>query len=202
MPTVSTGSLVTAVRDILDIEPGRSDSYTSSSGEPQRAEYSSAPEVAELLKVLGDRFSRMWDGAWAALTSGNPDGIRQAAHSARELLIQVLSVLAPDDSFSDEDCRLHGVKKPTRRMRVKRILGNGSDSDVEWVEKTGAALDATYEWFCAAAHSRTDATSHMSFEVRHLLTSLGGLLGFVLIRRPASQMMRRQLPVTWRLSTG
>src|SRR5437870_9240006 len=35
-------------------------------------------------------------GAWAAVTSGRPDSLRQASHSARELIDQMLKTGAPD----------------------------------------------------------------------------------------------------------
>jgi DNA-binding PadR family transcriptional regulator len=37
------------------------------------------------------------DGAWSAVYSSQPDALRQAAHSGRELIRQVLDRLAPDD---------------------------------------------------------------------------------------------------------
>ena len=39
-------------------------------------------------------------GAWAAVVSDRPDALRQAAHSARELIEQTLKTGAPDDAIT------------------------------------------------------------------------------------------------------
>ena len=39
-------------------------------------------------------------------------------------------------------------------MRVRRIIG--SDSKAEWIDKTAAALDSTYDVLAAESHNRQD----------------------------------------------
>lgn len=53
-------------------------------------------ELDELLMEVAPGLVELRDGAWRALTIRAEDSIRQAAHSARELISQVLRTLAPD----------------------------------------------------------------------------------------------------------
>jgi hypothetical protein len=62
----------------------------------------------------------MWHGAWDALVSDNPDRIRHTLVSVRELITQVLHMLAPDDqvrawSHSPEH---YYNGRPTRSARL------------------------------------------------------------------------------------
>jgi hypothetical protein len=54
-------------------------------------------ELDEWLHEIDPHLINIRQGAWAAVYSSQPDTIRQAAHSGRELIRQVLERLGPDE---------------------------------------------------------------------------------------------------------
>jgi Predicted pPIWI-associating nuclease len=78
------------------------------------------------LAAIDPRLVGVRRGVWAALGSGQPDAVRQAAHSARELVDQTLHELAPIDEvkaqrwFQPDKTSQSGV---TRRMRLATCDG-------------------------------------------------------------------------------
>jgi len=94
-------------------------------------------------------------GAWSAVYSENPDTVRQAAHSARELLRLVLKRLAPDDevrrtkSFEDKT-------EIRRRDRVTFIMksrvGRVSKSTRRVIEAQCNLVEKLYDRLSAVAH--------------------------------------------------
>ena len=96
------------------------------------------------------------------LDAMHPDSLRQAAHSARELIDQVLK-----DGVSDEEIRSQPGFQPdlssssgiNRRMRLKLLMrkhrGHLSDSELKVVEQAGDFVLATDVKLMAAAHSRS-----------------------------------------------
>ncbi len=100
-------------------------------------------------------------GAWAAVSSGRPDALRQAAHSARELIDQTLKVGAPEEAiiaspwFSPDKSSGSGV---TRRHRLRYLMqahrGNPSDSELKVAEQACELVLATDDRLKAIAHSR------------------------------------------------
>ena len=119
-------------------------------------------DLDEALLSINPNLLEMRRGAWAALSAAHPDSIRQAAHSARELIDQVLK-----EGVSDEEIRSEPGFRPdphsssgiTRRMRVKGLMrkhrGDVSDSDLKVVEEAGDFVLAIDEKLKAAAHSRS-----------------------------------------------
>jgi hypothetical protein len=113
------------------------------------------------LNKLDPHLVEIRDGAWAALNSKRPDSLRQAAHSARELLDQVLKTGAPDDEvrqrswFVADKSSKTGI---TRRMRVKvlqeKIRGNISESDTEVFERAAELVSSLSKSLTGEAHSR------------------------------------------------
>jgi hypothetical protein len=101
------------------------------------------------------------EGAWAAIATSRPDALRQAAHSARELIEQSLKIGAPDDAvratlgFAADPSSKSGV---TRRHRLKYLMlqnrGVASDSDLKIAEQACDLALATDEKLKAMAHSR------------------------------------------------
>jgi DNA-binding PadR family transcriptional regulator len=101
-------------------------------------------------------------GAWSALRAGRPDSLRQAAHSGRELMEQVLKATAPDGEVKDEPgFRADPGSKSgvTRRMRLrltmKKYLGDVSESDLDVVDAASELVLAVDNRLIALAHSRT-----------------------------------------------
>lgn len=179
IPTWTTSAYVGSVKNALvvhdyDLEEN---SYQESQlvlwGE--RVEWS-----AEVFQVLGPNFSSMWYGAWAVLESSNPDRIRQAAHSGRELLQQVLAKLAPDSAFTaSEVLNINNNGTATRKMRVRKILSGSSKSTVGWVDAVAKALDETYSQLAAISHDRDTFPRSTEKQLAGLLITLGGLLAFI-----------------------
>ncbi len=99
-------------------------------------------------------------GAWTAFASKNADSLRQAAHSARELIDQVLHLGAPDKEikaqreFQPDRSSKSGI---TRRMRLRFIMKSrnlSSESDLDIADKAINLVIALTDQLSAAAHSR------------------------------------------------
>jgi hypothetical protein len=130
-------------------------------------------DLDEVLLSINPNLLEMRRGAWAALSAGNPDSIRQAAHSARELIDQVIK-----EGVSDEEIRSEPGFRPdphsssgiTRRMRMKRLMrryrGDVSDSDLKVAEEAVDFVLAIDDKLKAAAHSRS---APVDVEVRESL---------------------------------
>ncbi len=133
------------------------------------------PKLEAYLKPLGQRFVDKWEGAWHTLYSQSKDRHSQATHSGRELLIQVLAYLAPDNVFTKEDCRKHGVDKPSRKMRIKHILDYDHQSAVEFIDSMATTLDRMYDVLVGEAHRRDD-NNHLDDTIVGQLAALGASL--------------------------
>lgn len=117
-------------------------------------------ELDAALFKLSPSFVDMRRGAWRAANSTLPDTQRQAAHSGRELVNQILHAVAPDEEVITQDgyqTRKDG-KGPTRRDRYKLAVkkrGRGwSDTDVEVIEKAVDLMEAQRTKLDGTAHSR------------------------------------------------
>jgi DNA-binding MarR family transcriptional regulator len=139
-----------------------------------------ATQLDDVFRALGPNHIAMWHGSWAVLDSHSPDRIRQAAHSGRELLMQVLAELAPDSVFGVAEIEKYGHQGTvTRKMRVKKILIGASESAVSWVDAVAKALEETYRRLVAASHDRGTYPRATEQQIAGLLYALGGLLSFV-----------------------
>lgn len=191
VPTTTTSSLVSSIRGIVESQVDLSEKNDSPHIESTRRDtyieqyYAMTPMLEPYLAPLGDRFIRKWHGAWQTLSSPSEDRCPQALHSARELLMQVLAELAPDNVFTAEDLARHNnAKKPTRRMQAKYILDN-SKTATDWVEKVAIAIDSTYDVLVSGAHSRDNKIPDDD-SIASLLIVLGGLLLFLSNNRDKS----------------
>lgn len=135
------------------------------------------------LKAISPELVEQRDGAWSAIASARPDALRQAAHSARELLVQTLKLAAPDSEVRAQAGFVpHPKSGVTRRHRLKFIMkkrGAVSDSEVALAEKACELVEAAHDKLVAEAHSRTtplltdvhDALSVAEIALRRVLTS-------------------------------
>ena len=131
-----------------------------------------------LLHDLGVDFCDMYEGAWHALLSSEADSLRQAAHSARELIDWTLRYLAPNSKFTAEEIAHYGHNgQPTRRMRARLILNQHSD-DAAYVDAMAEAVVRVHGRLVAVAHSGTDRPVRLRGLLRGcdsvLLILLGG----------------------------
>jgi hypothetical protein len=148
-------------------------------------------DMDEALTRINPYLLEIRRGAWTALDAMHPDSLRQAAHSARELIDQVLK-----DGVSDEEIRSQAGFQPdrssssgiNRRMRLKLLMrkhrGHLSDSELKVVEEAGDFVLAIDVKLMAAAHSRS-APDHG--EVRESLEIAEKMLRRLLVpRSPAT----------------
>jgi hypothetical protein len=96
-----------------------------------------------LLTAIDSRLVAKRRGIWDALSGHNADGPCQAAHSARELLRQLLDTLAPAEAL--------GIEQPTRRQRATYILN--SKSHAEYIDAMAGAVNTMYNRLSNIAHS-------------------------------------------------
>jgi DNA-binding MarR family transcriptional regulator len=185
IPTTTTSSLVSSTRNIIRIQSiaqqGESPDVELTEIRVYSQQYIAMSSLLEhYLTPLSNRLVSKWHGAWQTLSTESEDRYSQAMHSGRELLMQILAYLAPDELFTEEELARNNGKPPTRRMRIRRILG--SDSKTEWAEKIAAALDSMYDVMAAESHSRDDGYRNDDTAAGQLI-ALGGLLLTFLSRR-------------------
>lgn len=82
-------------------------------------------KLNDILKAMGGDLAPRHEGVWGALKSDNPDKVRQAGNSMRELIRDVLEILAPDEevklSHVFEELK-NKEGKVTRRMRFRYVV--------------------------------------------------------------------------------
>lgn len=101
-------------------------------------------------------------GARAAASSGRPDALRQAAHSGRELIDQILKEGAPDEQVQASPWfqREHNVKGAgiTRRHRLRFLMEahriKQSEADLNVATKADELVLAVDKKLQALAHGR------------------------------------------------
>ena len=136
------------------------------------------------LADLSPEFIEMRRGAWRAAQSLAPDTLRQAAHSGRELVSQVLRRVSPDEDVRAQSWFTPNPGKPQevpRKARYKHAMlkrGRGwSESDLDVALKAGDLLEAQHRKLSANAHAHGpvdrqavhDALSTMDMVLRILL---------------------------------
>lgn len=128
-------------------------------------------ELDEALVGIREELVEVREGMWGAYHSGRADSLRQAAHSARELMRQVIDALAPLDRvrqaswFQRHEGSSSGV---TRRQRVRLILQNRGRGrgDEELVEGLCDQVDTNYGRLSGQAHADSQPAAA---EVKDLL---------------------------------
>ncbi|MBN8508801.1 MAG: hypothetical protein J0L57_09350 [Burkholderiales bacterium] len=101
------------------------------------------------------------EGAWSSLASMEPDALRQAAHSGRELIDQTLKLGAPDAIvksqpwFQPEKNSKTGVTRKHRlRVLVEQKRGSLSDNELQIADKACDLVLAVDQRLQAASHGR------------------------------------------------
>ncbi len=136
-------------------------------------------ELEAALLPLGQHLVDMRRGAKAAMSGRQPDSQRQAAFSARELLVQVLHALAPDEDVKSQAG--FGNSTVSRKARVRFILKNQtireySDSTAEMVESLAGWVETVYGKLSAEGHGRVSAR-----QAKHLVQSVDLILETLLL---------------------
>ena len=188
LPTQSVASLIGTTRSIVEaefgipavIEPGE---LVQSKPPVYSRQYQVAKSTVEIyLEPLGQRFVNKWQGAWQTFHSESKDRHSQATHSGRELLMQLLDYLAPDDVFTAEDLAKHKVNKPTRKMRIEYILNGHNNSTIELITNMAKTLDSMHNVLVGEAHRRDD-NDHLDDTIASMLRTLENLLIMLLSMR-------------------
>ena len=121
-------------------------------------------DLDEALRRVDPRLVEIRRGAWSALYSGGSDSFRQAAHSGRELIDQLLHAAAPDMEIRAEPAFVPDKDDPTkirRRHRLKFIMRKAragiSETDFDVAEKAIDYVYAVHKKLVDEAHSRDNA---------------------------------------------
>jgi hypothetical protein len=147
-------------------------------------------ELDQALSRINPVLVELRDGAWSAVISNRPDSLRQASHSARELIAQALKDGAPDDvvkgmeGFVPDPTSKTGI---TRRHRLKYLMathrGTVSNSELHVVEEAYDLVVAADNRLKALAHSRAAPSPD---EVRDSLQAAEIALRRLLLKRDAA----------------
>lgn len=141
----------------------------------------------EKLQSISPRLVDIRAGAWSAVVSLEPDALRQAAHSGRELIDQVLKEAAPDARIEEQTWYVADPSSKsgiTRKQRLRYIMqtfrNDESESNLRVADKACELVLAIDDRLKSFAHARVqilrtdveDAMSGAEIALRRLL--LGG----------------------------
>jgi hypothetical protein len=140
-------------------------------------------DLDEALARIDPSLVEMRDGAWSALHSGTPDSIRQAAHSARELIEHTRGG-APDDEvgrqpwYTPDASSRSGISRRQRLRYLVQVRSGRSANDTLVAEAACDLVLRLTKDLLASAHgtppSRSDAEdvlSTLELALRRILIS-------------------------------
>jgi hypothetical protein len=152
-------------------------SSLGSRGLREAVEKAKMPNPITERKALGARLNSIeprlyekFEGMWQTLTDTTKrDRFRQAAHSMREVISELLQVLAPEEQVKQAKWWKPETesKKPTQRQRVKyAIIGLAeqpllSDEDIDLIEALMNDARNRYEDLNEIAHARNQETEDL-----------------------------------------
>jgi hypothetical protein len=128
-------------------------------------------ELDALLEAIDPDLPPMRRGAWAALDSGSPDKLRQAAVSQRELVRQVFQSMFPDVPIIEGE--------PDSKLRARVVAALQSDSAGDFALSMARAVVSLYRHLSKITHTNYKREQ----AVRATLIAGEGLLLFVLSQR-------------------
>lgn len=138
-------SIDEGIRDVTSLEQRTRDEIVSETED----------SLPALLANLDPSLVQLWQGAKQALNSDNPDRVRHFAISVRELMTQVLHLLAPDDqirAWSNSPVHFY-QNRPTRRARLQFIYrGITNDKFGTFVESDISTSLALLDLFQTGTH--------------------------------------------------
>ncbi len=123
----------------------------------ETGEYNTA-ELSDLLNSVDSSLEDKRIGAWVTFKGTSPDKIAQASHSMREVLRQLLDILAPDEDVKEAPWYSEPSESPKviRKMRVRYILSGHSQmtskSTVNFIDSVAKATEMTLEKLNSEAH--------------------------------------------------
>lgn len=121
-------------------------------GDPEEdmtVEELAAPSLDQELGRFGADLVNRWTGALFALSPANPDAARHFCTSAREVVISILDVSAPNDAVVREvpDCEMFDRNSPTRRSKVRYLLRRKGIASDELADAVSGDVDNVLSLF-------------------------------------------------------
>jgi hypothetical protein len=142
----------------------------------------------DALHELGPYLVEMREGMHRAIESDQPDSARQAAHSARELLTQVLQIEAPNDEVRSQDWfvpnkEAHaGVTRKARaRLALQKRYNYVDDADIDALDALICLVDASYRRLSGRAH---DHKAPARSDVAATIADAERALAILLLKQP------------------
>jgi DNA-binding Lrp family transcriptional regulator len=124
-----------------------------------------------VLYRLDVNFPAMRQGAWIALASNNPDRLRHAATSQRELMLQLLRLIVPELDIEEDEQPGSKIK-----ARVKAAVG-GSESAADYVKSLANAVFAHYSMLNKYTHTNQKHEASLGA----ILLTGEGLIEYILV---------------------
>ncbi|MBK8399001.1 MAG: hypothetical protein IPL26_27590 [Leptospiraceae bacterium] len=136
--------------------------------------------VPKILENINKKFIILWNGAHEALTSNNPDRIRHASVSIRELLTHLIHTLSPEDKMKDwsKDPNHFVNGKPTRSARMSYILREINTPQLkDFVEKDIKACVELLNCFQNGTHSLESKLTENQLKI--LIVRVGAFIQYL-----------------------
>ena len=126
---------------------------------PRAVEESEKETIEVLLGNLEPELERKRQGSWQTFQGKSQDRLSQAMSSMREVLRQLLDILAPEEDIPKAPWYSkprQGGNAITRKMRVRYALAgnspNVSQSTLKLIESLASSVDETYHVLSAESH--------------------------------------------------
>ncbi|MET8519509.1 hypothetical protein [Nocardioides sp. NPDC004968] len=102
-----------------------------------------SPSLQTELQAFSPDLVARWTGALFALSPSNPDAARHFCTSARELMIEMLNIAAPDPDVlaADPTCDTRDNGEVTRKAKVKYLVNRRGVTDVSITDLVEADQD-------------------------------------------------------------
>ena len=146
-------------------------------------------EISNMLVSISPELNNRWKGALFSLNPENPDAARHFCTSAREVFVQILDINAPDEKVLDfdPDCEITEHGQPTRREKIKFLLGKtgiSSDAAVNFVDEDVKNVLALFKVFNEGTHGSSgkfsiDKLMTIKTRVENGISYLSSISGYV-----------------------
>lgn len=180
IPSYTTEVFVRATRQTLESEELRESEIPLV--EFLELDAFSRRDIEERLAQVAPRLAPMWRGVWETLQGQSSDRYRQAAHSGREVLNQLLAIGAPDESFSADELARGHEGRATRKMRFRKIMvtAGSSKSAADMDESLANSVDWMYRRLSGVSHDRSETLGGPPQCVVSMLEMTQGLIRHLL----------------------
>ena len=182
----TAGSAAYSVAQIKVVaHPRKQDVSLSADWQQVMAPEQPLEDLEQLLSEFDPRYLNMLEGARQGLRQPGADRPRQAAHSMRELFMQIVRELAPSEAVKAQPWYDPGQDdtdkgKVSRKSRIRYILygsGRGFDDDqlAQLDQLAGSALKAL-DVCTGKTHGHNPELAEAKIAVTHAASALGAIL--------------------------